>query len=128
MQRIYSIRRFIDDGTGLFNGSLRQFDSWKKEFMKELAPYALSIKPEDWQIGAEPGRMVHFLDIAYAFGFDGGLVTDIHIKETDSRTYLNFHSHHPPYIFSSIIYSQALRYRRIINKNEILYTRLDEIR
>ena len=52
---------------------------------------------------------------------------DIHIKETDSRTYLNFHSHHPRYIFSSIIYSQALRYRRIINKDDILDNRLSEL-
>ena len=127
MQHIQSLIRFIDDGAGLFDGSIRQFDTWKTEFTKALAPYNLIIKPDDWQVGEEPAQMVHFLDVEFAFGFDGGLVTDIHVKETDSRTYLNFNSHHPRYIFSSIVYSQGLRYRRIINRDDILDNRLSEL-
>ena len=127
MLHINSIRRFIDDGGGLFCGSLRQFDVWRAEFTRRLAPYNLSVKPGDWQVGTEPGRTVHLLDILFTFGFDGELVTDVYIKETDSRTYLNFHSHHPLYIFSSIIYSQALRYKRIISNNEQLEIRLKEL-
>ena len=57
MQRIHSMVRFIYDGAGLFNGSIRQFHAWKTELMKGLAPYNLSIKPEDWQIGEEPACM-----------------------------------------------------------------------
>lgn len=127
MQNIYSIKRFIDDGVGLFNGTLRQFDTWKTEITKALNLYKLNIKPEDWQIATEPGILVHFLDIAFGFSFDGELVTDIFIKETDSRTYLNFNSCHPNYVFSSIVYSQALRYRRIIINNDLLVNRLDEL-
>ena len=127
MTHIHAMKRFIDDGVGLFNGTIRQFDVWKTEFMRVLAPYNLLIKPDDWQVAIEPGITIHFLDIEFTFSFEGKLVTDIHIKETDSRTYLNFHSHHPPYIFSSIIYSQALRYRRIINNEDIFNNRLKEL-
>ena len=127
MQHIFAIRRFIDDGTGLFNGSLRQFTVWKNEFTKALRSYNLNIKPEDWQIGTEPGRLVHFLDISFGFDFDGELSTDIYIKETDSRSYLNFKSCHPRFIFSSVIYSQALRYRRIIINQDLLNIRLMEL-
>ena len=127
MRHIHAIKRFIDDGVGLFNGSLRQLHAWKVEFMRALTPYNLLIKDNDWQIGIEPGLTIHFLDIDFTFGFDGMLVTDIYIKETDARTYLNFHSHHPNYVFSSIVYSQALRYRRIINKDELFHLRLQEL-
>ena len=70
---------------------------------------------------------LHFLDVLYAFGFDGALVTDVYIKDTDSRTYLNFHSYHPKYVFNSIVYSQALRFRRIINNDEVLDMRLNDL-
>ena len=58
----------------------------------------------------------------------GDLFTDIYIKETDSRAFLNFNSCHPNHTFSSIIYSQALRYRRIINDDQLLKQRLDELK
>ena len=84
MTKIHSMKRFIDDGVGLFNGSIRQFDAWKKEFTRVLAPYNLLIKPDDWQIATEPGRTIHFLDIEFTFSFKGMLLTDIQIKETDN--------------------------------------------
>ena len=44
--------------------------------------------------------------------------------------YLNlyFSSYHPPHVFRSILYSQALRYRRIINDDVLLSERLDELK
>ena len=56
-----------------------------------------------------------------------GLVTDINIKATDARAYLHYSSYHPRKTFPSIVYSQALRYRRIINDDAILKERLDEL-
>ena len=38
------------------------------------------------------------------------------MKETDSRSYLNFDSAHPNYTFSGTVYSQSLRLRQIINE------------
>ena len=99
----------------------------KNEFTHALKSYKLNIRSEDWQIGTEPGQQVHFLDISFGFDFNGELTTDIFIKETDARSYLNFNSCHPRFIFSSIIYSQALRYRRIIINKELLSIRLMEL-
>lgn len=50
------------------------------------------------------------------------------MKETDSRSYLYFGSTHPNHIYSSIIYSQCLRLRRIINDDQRLAERIDELK
>ena len=64
------------------------------------------------------------------FGFDvqGNLLTDIYIKETDSRGFLDFNSCHPNKTFSSRVYLQVLRYRRIIKDNQLLKTKLDKLK
>ena len=61
------------------------------------------------------------------FDNEGKLQTDLHIKETDSRSYLNFSSAHPNHTFSGNVYSQSLRLRRIINSDERLSERLEEL-
>ena len=55
------------------------------------------------------------------------LVTDVFHKPTDAHTYLHFNSSHPRHIFKGIIFGQALRYRRIINNDELLAQRLGEL-
>ena len=59
---------------------------------------------------------------------NGKVVTDLHVKPTDSHAYLNYHSHHPPHVFQSTVYSQAIRYRRIISDHETLKYRLNELK
>ena len=56
------------------------------------------------------------------------MITDINIKETDARMYLHFSSCHPRHVFTSVVYSQALRYRRIINDSDTLKLRFDELK
>ena len=73
------------------------------------------------------GEYISFLDIQYCFDSKGELQTDLYIKETDSRSYLNFASAHPNYTFSGTVYSQCLRLRRIINNKERLQKRLFEL-
>ena len=51
----------------------------------------------------------------------------MYVKPTDARSYLNFSSAHPRHIFSGIVYSQYLRLRRIINNQDRLEHRLDEL-
>ena len=55
------------------------------------------------------------------------MYTDRFIKPTDSHRYLNYTSYHPMHVFRSIVYSQALRYRRIINNDQLLLFRLKEL-
>ena len=68
-----------------------------------------------------------FLDIQFKFN-NGQLTTDIFRKPTDANRYLYFNSYHPRHTFRSIIYSQGLRYCRIINDNVILAERLTELK
>ena len=68
-----------------------------------------------------------FLDIQFCFDFDGHLQTDLFVKPTDARSYLNFKSAHPNHVFPGIVYSQCLRLRRIINDNSRLENRLKEL-
>jgi hypothetical protein len=56
---------------------------------------------------------VNFLDTVI-YKEAGVLKSTIYIKPTDEKQYLNFSSCHPRHIFQSIPYSQAIRYRRIV--------------
>ena len=76
----------------------------------------------------EPGVFVAFIAIKYCFDTKGDLQTDLHIKETDSRSYLSFGSQHPNHIFSGIVYSQCLRLRRIINNTDRLHAQLLDLK
>ena len=67
-----------------------------------------------------------FLDIQFKI-VNGILTTDIFRKETDANRYLYYNSFHPRHVFRSIVYSQALRYRRIINDDCILRERLNQL-
>ena len=63
------------------------------------------------------------------FDEEGFLQTDINInKQTDARVYLDFSSFHPRQTFPSIVYSQCLRYKRVINDGPRLIRRLMELR
>ena len=91
--------------------------------------FGLSIKDKpnlEWDIN-DGTKFTVFLDVKFKFGIVDGLCTDVNIKATDARSYLNFESFHPTHTFPSIIYSQMLRYRRIINSEELLQTRLNEL-
>ena len=70
------------------------------------------------------GTFCVFLDVEYRFE-DTKLITNIHTKITDAHRYLHFNSSHPRHTFYGIVYGQALRYRRIINTDEILCRQLD---
>ena len=102
MTNIKSIKRFIDDGAGLFNGTLRQFQTWIKSVNDTIAPYGLNI--DEFQV-KNVDCFVNFLDIKYKFDSEGNLQTDLYMKETTSRAYFHFNSCHPNHIFSGIVYS-----------------------
>ena len=127
VHNITSLKRFIDDGAGIYKGSSRQFQSFKSDLTRALEEYNLIIEDNAWQY-AECNNYVHFLDINFGFDQDGSLMTDLHRKETDSRSYLHFTSHHPNHVFSGIVYSQALRIRRIVNCDEKFKNHLNELK
>ena len=54
----------------------------------------------------------HFLDLDIQLS-GGEFTTNLHIKPTDRHQYSHFMSFHPNYTKGSIVYSQALKVRRI---------------
>ena len=119
-----SFMRFVDDGTGIWQGTISYFHEWIGVLKQtSVAMYGLDFTYEVHPI-TEPCQ---FLDIQFSFN-DGTLVTDIYRKPTDANRYLEFSSYHPRHTFRSIIYAQGLRYRRIINSDSTLSTRLDELK
>ena len=122
------IRRFIDDGVVLFSGTLHEFNTFSDNVSHQLHKYGLIIKKEEWNISKGYNDPVHFLDIQFWFDQLGELQTDLYIKPTDSRAYLNFKSSHPEHIFPGIVYTQALRLRRIINNDDRLSCHLNKLK
>ena len=95
--------------------------------MNALVPKASTVHIDEFTI-VDPEEFAPFLDIQYTFDNEGTLQTDLlHVKPTDSRSYLQFGSTHPNHVFSAIVYSQCLRLRRTINCNTRLTHRLDEL-
>ena len=129
---LVDLKRFVDDLTGLWCGSKEDFIAWADIVNDNLNKFGLSLKAnhhEEWEFNeVGSGKYTTFLDINYMFDHDGSLLTDINIKATDSRNYLHFSSYHPRHTFPSIVYSQALRYKRIINDNIRLFRRLDDLK
>ena len=123
-QNIVMFVRFVDDGAGILRATDSQFVDWFNNLNSQSQArfnlsFTYSLNPiTEWTI---------FLDIKFKY-LQGNLHTDINIKETDACRYLEFSSHHPRHTFSSIIYSQAIRYRRIIKDNTLLHQRLDELK
>jgi len=127
---LLAFRRFIDDIAGLWAGTEESFINWSDRINAKLqTDFGLSIKDnpsEAWDFN-NPDSFTVFLDIKFRFDEQAGLVTDINIKKTDARAYLHYSSYHPRQTFPSIVYSQALRYRRIINNDITLKERLEDL-
>ena len=116
--------RFVDDGSGIWNGTRDVFLNW----FQELRRTSVAIYGLDFTFSLNPvDQYTQFLDIQYKF-VNGKLTTDLYKKETDANRYLNYSSCHPRHMFKSIVYSQALRCRRIINDEHLFLNRLLELR
>ena len=125
MAKVASLKRFIDDGSGFFSGTKRQYTEWINTINHRIHKYGLNI---DEHTIVDPNQFVSFLDIQFCFNGDGKLETDLFVKPTDSRAYLQFGSSHPNHVYSGIVFSQCLRLRRIINCNIRLHTRISELK
>ena len=116
--------RFVDDGLGFFNGGISSFYNWFEDIrVKSVDRYGL-----DLTVTVNPvTTFTQFLDIQFKFN-SGRLTTDIFRKKTDANRYLFFSSYHPRHVFRSVVLSQGMRYRRIINNDDILRERLIELK
>ena len=101
---LLGIKRFVDDMGGVWCGSFDQLIAWSNDVNSRLAEFGLSIKekPTDaWDINL-PEAFTVLLDIKFRFDTNQGLITDVNIKETDSRSYLHFNSYHPRQYFPQL--------------------------
>ena len=85
MSQIASVKRYIDDGAGQFKETTRQFATWIKKVNDRIAPMGFEIDEYDVK---NAGCFVSFLDNKFTFDALGKLQTDLPIKETDARSYL----------------------------------------
>ena len=111
MTLVLQIKRYIDDGGGFFPGTEEEFNNWLCKVNERIRPLGLYIDESSFR---KSSVYINLHDIQYCFDNEGCLQTDLYIKETDSRSYLNFASAHPNHTFSGNVYSQCLRLRRII--------------
>ena len=110
--------RLVDDVFTLWNSDLDSL----KTFVEQLNQFHPTIKFELNYSYTE----ITFLD-TLVYIENNLLKTKVYTKPTDKKQYLHFSSSHPQHIKSSIPYSQALRYRRIITDNSILKTSLNNL-
>jgi hypothetical protein len=73
-------------------------------------------------------KTVHFLDTRIYVNKQNKLDSDVYIKPTDKTMLLHNTSFHPNTCKQGIIYSQALRYRRIITDDTILLNQLRKLK
>jgi len=69
---------------------------------------------------------VNFLDTT-VYKVNNEIHTKLYIKPTDKKQYLHYSSCHPLHVKKAIPFSQALRYRRIIDVDEVLKESLDNL-
>ena len=120
---LVNLDRFVDDISGQGRGCADKFREWVESIrLSMVTSYGLDITYDVKPIT----EFTQFLDIQYRFQ-GGQLTTDLFRKATDANRYLEFSSFHPRHTFRSIVYSQALRYRRIVNDDELLDVRLKEL-
>ena len=95
---------------------------WFKRFIDDqIAACAITVEEAktfvDWLNTLWPGikftytredKVAEFLDLKIII--EGNKIkTDLFIKETNKQLFLDYRSNHPPSVFKSIVYSQALR-------------------
>ena len=113
-------KRFIDDIFFIWTDSLNKL----KEFMNE----ANSLHPTIKFTFDYSQSTANFLDTTVYIDKQRKLQTTIYRKPTDKNLILHFTSHHPLHLKRNIIYSQALRYKRIISNPHKLKTELNTLK
>ena len=125
-------KRFIDDGVGVFKGSINDFLRFFRLFQESFRKFDLEITCDtDTHIISENGivsekqdKCITFLDVVI-YKKSGTIHSREHRKDTSASSYLNIKSAHPRHTFPGIVKSQLLRLRRLCSldkdfKNSVL--------
>lgn len=110
--------RFIDDIFGIWTHGLEKWQT----FFEHLNSSHSSIK----FVGTVSDTCIPFLDVEVHLKNDL-ISTDLYTKPTNSHNYLPWNSCHPKGTKKGIIYSEALRVRRICSEQEFFNKRLYQL-
>ena len=103
--------RFIDDVLVLFRGNEKMAQMFFEK-LNSLYPQ-VQFKFEFSETSAI------FLDIEISLNRETKKIeTKIYVKPSNKQTFLNYRSNHPPHVFKSLIYSEALRAVMICSQKE----------
>ena len=113
-------RRFIDDIFFIWRGSLESL----MDFQHTANAHHNSIK-FTFEFSQ---NSVNFLDCSLYLDESQRLKTTLYRKPTDKHLILHYTSHHPLHLKRNVVYTQALRYKRIISDPLKLQTELTTLR
>ena len=111
--------RYIDDIFFTWAASEKELD----HFLKRLNNFHPNLKFTH----ERSGEQINFLDVTVRVNH-GEFITNLYCKPTDGHQYLHFESCHPSHTKSSIIFSQALRMRRICSKKSDLVANIGKLK
>ena len=106
------LKRFIDDLFFIFIGS--------ESSIRQLENLLNSLHPSIKFTLKYSRTNVEYLDLLIYLDAERKLRTSLYRKPTDCQAYLHYDSHHPHHTKTGIIYSQALRFNRLIDTDENL--------
>ena len=119
-QNIVIYKRFIDDILIIFTGSQSELDNLKK--------YMNTLNNNIKFTFNTSSTSIDFMDITLIRNPENNTISStLYKKPTDTLALLNFHSNHPRHQKTGIIYSQALRYNRLISGNKNLIIELQNL-
>jgi GIY-YIG catalytic domain len=111
--------RLIDDIFGIWSGTEEELLNWVKFLNDSHNSIKFTLEFSKVEIP--------FLD-TLVYIENNKIRTRLYKKPTDNKQYLHFSSEHPQHVKKAIPYAQALRYRRIIEDDEILKLELEKLR
>lgn len=111
--------RFIDDVFAIWTHGI--------ETLNKFLDYINLIHPTIKFDYTFSHKTVNFLDTTIYLNNNNQLESDLYIKPTDRTLLLHHNSFHPHSCKKGIIFSQALRYRRIITDDQLLQKRLNNL-
>ena len=115
---------------GLSSGTLMIFFSFGQPVKKKLMIFLERLQPDfhpNLKFTQRSREEISFLDVTVRVNH-GEFMTNLYCKSTDGHQYLHFESCHPSRTKSSIMFSQALRMRRICSKKSDLVANIGKFK
>ena len=111
--------RYIDDIFFIWTAIKKELD----EFLNRLNSFHRNLRFTDERFR----ESLNFLDVIVKIQ-QGEFISDLYCKSTDGHQYLHFDSCHAGHTKTSIVYSQALRMKRICSRRSDLIVNINKLK